>query len=257
MIWFISGLVLYCSGVALLLLSLYGKKATSAGGIAALALGGVAHLVFLKSEFHICPLNTPSGFLTLFGVLLAWAIVVTYFFEKSRPLTSYGAAVLLLMSMIGSFQIGKTPLPSESYVVPIHVFALMCGTILLVIAMSASLAGIASLRRIKEGGVAGSPPTSLETLDRIALYTIMLGLAFFSVGIGIGIFDMSRRGKNMLDAVVVISMLSWLSYLISAIIRLRAGFIVKRMLYACVFGTIFLVITVILFAFAGDQFHKL
>jgi ABC-type uncharacterized transport system permease subunit len=186
------------------------------------------------------PWDTWAGSLNLFvwlvvGAYLIWGCRARY---RLLGLTVMPLAVgMMLAAWIG----GATAVrPRGAYSTAFLV--LHVGFVLVAFAgftLAAALSGlyIWQERRLKQrrtGGLLGRAP-SLLTLDTVAGRTVALALPALTIGIVAGLVRLRSEGGGM-DALIAVTLLTWLVYAVYVALRYEAGWYGRRAAYLALAG---------------------
>jgi ABC-type uncharacterized transport system permease subunit len=145
------------------------------------------------------------------------------------------AFLLVLPSALGPDQYTfASPLVRGGWIF-IHVTALLAADAALLFSLLASLLYLAQERRLKDkqtpGFLTWLPP--LDTMDRIAQNTLVLGFACMTVGLSIGSFIAQEKvgAAYFLDPKVLLSFVMWMLYVVMLFVRRSTGLRGRRAVY--------------------------
>ena len=184
--------------------------------------------------------DTWAGSLNLF----VWLVVGAYLFWGCRArfrllglvVMPLAASLLVLARVGGGTDAGGRRDYSTVFLV-LHV-----GLVLVAFAGFTLAAGLASLylwqeRRLKlhrATAILGRTP-SLVTLDRLAARTVTLAVPALTVGIAAGLVRLGRHGGSF-DALMGVTLVTWLVYVVFVVLRYEAGWRGRRAAYLALIG---------------------
>ena len=134
----------------------------------------------------------------------------------------------------------------------LHIVLLLAAYAALVVSLLASLLYLVQERRLKSKQAACSPwLTPLETIDQIALKTLLFGLPCMTAGLLIGsvIAQARVRRAYFSDPKILLTFGLWIAYVAMIFIRRASGLRGRRAVYLSSF-----VVLVVLFVWAANQF---
>jgi len=186
------------------------------------------------------PWDTWAGSLNLFvwlvvGVYLIWGCRARYRLLGLAVMPP-AAALLLAARLAGGTQTEAHAAYSTVFLV-VHV-----GLVLLAFAgftLAAALSALylwqeGRLKRRRAGGLLGRAP-SLVTLETLAARTIAVGLPALTIGIAAGLLRL-RTTSESFDALMGVTLLTWLVYAVFLVLRYEAGWRGRRAAYLALAG---------------------
>lgn len=186
------------------------------------------------------PWDTWAGSLNLFvwlvvGVYLIWGCRARYRLLGLAVMPP-AAALLLVARIGGGTEAGGNASYSSVFLV-LHV-----GLVLLAFAGFTLAAALSALylwqeRRLKRrqaGGLLGRAP-SLLTLETLSARTIAVALPALTVGIAAGLIRLRTSGGRF-DALMAVTLLTWLAYALFLLMRYEAGWRGRRAAYLALAG---------------------
>ena len=186
------------------------------------------------------PWTSWAGSLNLF----TWLVVVAYLVWGCTPrYRLLGLAVMplvvgmLLAAWAGGGTGSQAPSSSSTGFLVLHVafvLAAFAG-----FTLSAALAGLylwqeRALKR-RQAGILRLPAPSLATLETLVTRTIVIGLPCLTVGIVTGLIRLRREGAGV-DALMVVTLVTWGVYAAFLLLRYEAGWRGRRAAYLALTG---------------------
>jgi len=193
------------------------------------------------------PWSTWAGSLNLF----VWLVVTAYLIWGCRPryrllglaVMPLAAALLLTSRLGGGTSVGGRPRYSDLFL------ALHVGLVLAAFAGFTLAAGLAALYLWQERGLKRRRASvlrvrapALATLETLTGRTIAVALPALTLGIVVGLVRLREEGGG-LDALMVVTLLTWLVYGAYLLLRYELGWRGRRTAYLALVGFL-LVITV-------------
>lgn len=262
LLWLRVAVLLYgLAALAVLPAALYNRPRWRHIAIPASLAGAFFHFVSLaetlSAAHRALPVDTHET-LSLLGLILAVAFLVL---ARLYHTVSFGIVLLplaVLVTIAPAFHPGHEtiayPLLNSGWLF-LHVALLLAAYAALFLSLIASLLYLIQERRLKQKrtpqGRAWLPP--LETLDQIALKSLLFGLPCMTAGLLIGsIVALQTMGTTFFsDPKVLLSLAMWLAYTLMIFIRQHSGLRGRRAIYLSCF------VFIIVFAvWVGNQLHS-
>ncbi|ADW69277.1 cytochrome C assembly family protein [Granulicella tundricola] len=259
LLWLRVAVLLYgIAALAVLPAALYDRHRWRHIAIPATVLALIFHFVSfaetLSAAHHALPVDTHET-LSLIGILLALAFLIVYWRYRTLALGIFILPVVFLLGLLPAFH------PGEELVAPglhagwvlLHIALLLAAYVALLISLIASLLYLIQERRLKSKSVAKSsiklPP--LDTLDRLALRALTLGLPCMTAGLLIGsaLAQVTYGSAYFRDPKILLAFAMWLAYIGMIYIRRHSGLRGRRAVYLSSF-TFFIILAV----WASNQF---
>ena len=188
------------------------------------------------------PWTTWAGSLNLF----VWLVVSTYLFWGCRAryrllglaVMPLAVALLALVYLGGGVDVAEEPRYSTAFLV-VHVGLVLAGFAGLLLAGALSALFLWQERRLKRHATSifrlGAP--ALVTLDRFASRTVLVALPLLTLGILAGAGRLAVDGGR-LDALMVVTILTWAVFASYVLLRVRAGWRGRRAALLAVAGIV-------------------
>jgi ABC-type uncharacterized transport system permease subunit len=209
-------------------------------------LAQTALLVAQASRSDGFPWDTWAGSLNLFvwlvvGVYLIWGCRARYRLLGLAVMPP--AAALLLAARLGGGTRAEAHAAYSSVFLALHV-----GLVLLAFAGFALAAALSALylwqeRRLKRhraGGLLGRAP-SLLTLETLAARTIAVALPALTIGVVAGFLRLRSTGEGF-DALMGVTLLTWLVYAVFLVLRYEVGWRGRRAAYLALAGFVLVLV---------------
>jgi ABC-type uncharacterized transport system permease subunit len=224
--------------------------------IAAVLFHFVSLAEMLNAAHHRLPVDTHET-QTLLGLLLASAFLLIYWRYKTVSLGVFLLPVCFLLGLVPAFRPGQEtatfpmfPITNTGWIF-LHVALLLAAYAALLLSLLASLLYLIQERRLKQKSptLPWLPP--LETIDQIALKSLLFGLPCMTAGLLIGslIAQATVGASYFRDPKILLAFAMWLVYIAMIHIRRIAGLRGRRAVYLSSF-VFFLVLAV----WAANQF---
>jgi ABC-type uncharacterized transport system permease subunit len=210
----------------------------------------------LNAAHHRLPVETHEV-QSLCALILGVAFLAVYAGYRSVSIGIFLLPIAFLLAMLAAFRPGH-----EDLVVPfrpgwifLHIVLLLAAYAGLLCSLLASLLYLVQERRLKSKSSAHRflPPldTPLETIDQIALKTLLFGLPCMTVGLLIGsvIAQQDFGAAYFRDPKILLAFAMWLAYIAMIFIRRNSGLRGRRAVYLSSF-----VFLVVLAVWAANQF---
>jgi ABC-type uncharacterized transport system permease subunit len=228
--------------------------------VAAVFFHFVSLAEMLNAAHHRLPVETHE-LQSLLALILALAFLAVYAWYRSVAIGIFVLPIVFLLTMLAAFRPGE-----ETFTVPIrtgwiflHILLLLAAYAALVLSLLASLLYLIQERRLKSPLKTGAathhllPPldTPLETIDQIALKTLLFGLPCMTAGLLIGsvIAQHDFGSAYFRDPKILLAFAMWLAYIAMIYIRRSSGLRGRRAVYLSSF-----VFLVVLTVWAANQF---
>jgi len=224
--------------------------------IAAVLFHFVSLAEMLNAAHHRLPVDTHET-QTLLGLLLASAFLLIYWRYKTVSLGVFLLPVCFLLGLVPAFRPGQEtatfpmfPITNTGWIF-LHVALLLAAYAALLLSLLASLLYLIQERRLKQKSptLPWLPP--LETIDQIALKSLLFGLPCMTAGLLIGslIAQATVGASYFRDPKILLAFAMWLVYIAMIHIRRIVGLRGRRAVYLSSF-VFFLVLAV----WAANQF---
>ena len=264
LLWLRLAILLYgVAALAVLPAALYERPRWLKVALPAVVGGLLFHFVslaeMLNAAHHSLPVETHET-QSLLSLLFALAFVLVYWAFRTYALGIFLlplAVILGLMpafrpGMEGTFDPANVPGLHSGWLF-LHIALLLAAYAALFVSLVASLLYLIQERRLKSKSlvVTGVKLPPLDTLDRIALRSLLFGLPSMTAGLLIGTFlaELSYGSSYFRDPKILLAFAMWLAYVIMIAIRRHSGLRGRRAVYLA--GS---VLVVILAVWASNQF---
>ena len=224
--------------------------------IAAIFFHFVSLAETLNAAHHRLPVETHElqSFLAL---LLALAFLTVYARYRSVSLGIFVLPIVFLLATLAAFRPGEETFstPIRNGWIFLHIVLLLAAYAALVVSLLASLLYLLQERRLKRKPSnrrwLATLDTPLETIDQIALKSLLFGLPCMTAGLLIGsvIAQADYGAKYFSDPKILLTFGLWIAYVAMIFIRRLSGLRGRRAVYLSSF-----VILVVLFVWAANQF---
>ena len=209
----------------------------------------------MNAAHHSLPVDAHET-QTLLALLLAVAFLAVYARYKTVALGVFLLPVTFLLCLIPAFRPHQETVPLvQAGWVFLHIALLLMAYAALILSLLASLLYLIEERRLKTKTIAASrwklPP--LETIDQIALKTLLFGLPCMTAGLLIGslLAQVDYGASYFRDPKILLAFAMWLAYVGMIYIRRSSGLRGRRAVYLSSF-VFFVVLTV----WAANQFSS-
>ena len=264
LLWLRVAVFLYgVAALAVLPAALYERPRWRHIAIPATLLAVLFHFVslaeMLNAAHHSLPVDTHET-QSLLGLLLALSVLLVYSFYRTLALGVFLLPICFLLGLIPAFRpgleiasIAAIPGIHSAFWLFLHIALLLAAYAALFVSIVASLLYLIQERRLKQKSIAPAslklPP--LDTLDRIALRSLLTGLPCMTAGLLIGSFlaQVTYGATYFRDPKILLAFAMWLAYVGMIHIRRLSGLRGKRAVYLSSF-----VFFVILAVWASNQF---
>jgi ABC-type uncharacterized transport system permease subunit len=221
--------------------------------VAAILFHFVSLAEMLNAAHHRLPVDTHET-QALLALLLALAFLLVYWRYRTVSLGVFLLPVVVLLTLVPAFRPGEVRLELvHSNWIFLHVALLLAGYAALSLSLLTSLLYLIQEHRLKAksqgAGRFRLPP--LETIDQIALKSLLFGLPCMTAGLLIGsaVAAVTVGPAFFLDYKVLLSFAMWIAYVGMIHIRRMSGLRGRRAVYLSSF-VFFVVLTV----WAANQF---
>jgi ABC-type uncharacterized transport system permease subunit len=265
LLWLRVAVLLYgVAALAVLPAALYNRPRWRHVALPAALAGAFFHFValaeMLAAAHHALPVDTHET-LSLLGLLLVAAFLVLA--AKYRTV-SFGIFLLplaVLLTIVPAFHPGHETIAYpflQSGWLFLHIALLLAAYAALFLSLIASLLYLIQERRLKQKLTTNRrswlPP--LETLDQIALKSLLFGLPCMTAGLLIGsVVALQTIGPTFFaDPKVLLSVAMWLAYVLMIFIRRHSGLRGRRAVYLSSF--VFLVVLAVWSANQLSAVHR-
>ena len=214
--------------------------------VAGVGLHFVSLAEMLNAAHHSLPVETHET-LSLLGLLLAVGFLLVYAKYRTIALGVFLLPLAFLLGMLPAFRpglesgLGGGSIPGldsaglRSGWLFLHIALLLAAYAALFVSLVASVLYLVQERRLKAKAMAGRrvrlPP--LDTIDRIALRALLLGLPCMTAGLLIGSFlaEVSYGASYFRDPKILLAFAMWLAYVAMIQIRRSSGLRGRRAVY--------------------------
>jgi len=262
LLWLRIAVLLYgIAALAVLPAALYDRPRWAHLAVPATIAAVLFHFVSLaetlNAAHHRLPVETHEV-QSLLALILALAFLLVFAWYRSVSLGIFVLPIVFMMATLAAFLPGQETFspPIRTGWIFLHIALLLAAYAALVVSLLASLLYLIQERRLKSKSTAGhrwlSPiDTPLETIDQIALKTLLFGLPCMTAGLLIGavIAQADYGAKYFSDPKILLTFGLWIAYVAMIFIRRASGLRGRRAVYLSSF-----VVLVVLFVWAANQF---
>jgi ABC-type uncharacterized transport system permease subunit len=261
LLWLRFAVLLYgVAALAVLPAALYDRPRWRHIAIPATIAAALFHFVslaeMLNAAHHRLPVETHEV-QSLLALILALAFLLVYARYRSVSLGIFVLPIAFLLTMLAAFRPGEETFtaPMRTGWIFLHIVLLLAAYAALVVSLLASLLYLIQERRLKRKTTGHhwlqTLDTPLETIDQIALKTLLFGLPCMTAGLLIGsvIAQADYGAKYFSDPKILLTFVLWLAYVAMIFIRRASGLRGRRAVYLSSF-----VILVVCFVWAANQF---
>ena len=251
LLWLRVAVLLYAlAAFAVLPAALYRRPGWRHVAVPAALLGFFFHFVSIAESLAEAHRALPVGThetLSWLGALLAAAFISLAARYRTVVFGIFLLPVAVLLTLVPAFRAGQEtlayPLVGPLWIV-LHVTLLLAAYAALLISLLASVFYLVQERRLKaKRGPASArswlPP--LETIDQIALRSLLIGLPCMTAGLFIGsVVALQTIGPRFFaDPKVLLAIAMWLAYMAMIYIRQHSGLRGRRAVYLSSFAFFF------------------
>lgn len=194
---------------------------------------------------------------SLLALILAFAFLLVYARYRSLSLGILVLPVVFILATLAAFRNGQETFsaPLRTGWIWLHIVLLLAAYAGLVVSLLASVLYLIQERRLKSRSTSHrwlSPgDTPLETIDQIALKSLLFGLPCMTAGLLIGsvIAQEDFGARYFSDPKILLTFGLWIAYVAMIFIRRSSGLRGRRAIYLSSF-----VILVVVFVWAANQF---
>jgi ABC-type uncharacterized transport system permease subunit len=260
LLWLRVAVFLYgVAALAVLPAALYERPRWNRVAIPAVVAGLLFHFVslieMLNAAHHRLPVDTHET-QALLGLLLAGAFLLVYWRYRTVSLGVFVLPISFLLGLVPAFRPGQESMPFPQFNtgwIFLHIALLLAAYAALLLSLLASVLYLIQERDLKSKhastGVSWLPP--LETMDQIALRSLLFGLPCMTAGLLIGLLiaQQTMGPSYFLDPKVLLSFAMWIAYVGMIYIRKHSGLRGRRAIYLS--GFVFLVVLAV---WSANQF---
>jgi ABC-type uncharacterized transport system permease subunit len=221
--------------------------------VAAILFHFVSLAEMLAAAHHRLPVDAHET-QTLLALLVAGAFLIVYALYRTVALGVFLLPIAFLLCLVPAFRPHQEMFPAvQQGWVFLHIALLLAAYAALLLSLLASLLYLIQENRLKSKSVASSaiklPP--LETIDQIALKTLLFGLPCMTAGLLIGslLAQIDFGASYFRDPKILLAFAMWIAYVGMIFIRRNSGLRGRRAVYLSSF-VFFVVVTV----WAANQF---
>jgi ABC-type uncharacterized transport system permease subunit len=212
----------------------------------------------LNAAHHRLPIEAHEV-QSVLALILALAFLAVFARYRSVSLGVFVLPIVFILAMLAAFRPGQETFsaPMRTGWIWVHIVLLLAAYAALVVSLFASLLYLIQERRLKSKSsrLRFLPPldTPLETIDQIALKSLLFGLPCMTAGLLIGsvIAQEDFGSKYFSDPKILLTFGLWIAYVAMIFIRRASGLRGRRAVYLSSF-----VILVVLFVWAANQFSS-
>jgi ABC-type uncharacterized transport system permease subunit len=264
LLWLRIAVLLYgIAALAVLPAALYDRARWSLLAVPAAIAAALFHFVSLAETLNAAHHRLPveaHEVQSLLALILAAVFLAMYARYRSVSLGVFVLPIVFLLATLAAFRPGQEnfPMPAKTGWLFLHIGLLMAAYAALVVSLLASLLYLVQERRLKSqmkakpGGRAWLQPldTPLETIDQIALKTLLFGLPCMTAGLLIGsVMALEQNGPGYFsDPKILLTFGLWIAYVAMIFVRRSSGLRGRRAVYLSSF-----VVLVVLFVWAANQ----
>ena len=208
----------------------------------------VSVIEMLVAAHHALPVDTHET-LSFFGLLLGVGFLLLSARYRTVAFGIFLLPLAILLTLVPAFHPGHETI-AYPYLrtgwVFLHVALLLAAYAALLVSLLASLLYLVQERRLKqkrvnpgEGATLRLPP--LETIDAVALRSLLIGLPCMTFGLLIGsVIALQTVGPTFFaDWKILLSLAMWLAYMLMIFIRRHSGLRGRRAVYLSSFAFLF------------------
>lgn len=265
LLWLRVAVLLYgVAALAVLPVALYDqprwRHVAVPAAVGALLFHFVSFAEMLNVAHHSLPVDTHE-LQALLALLLACAFLIVYWRYKTVSLGIFVLPMCFLLGLIPAFSPGqeKMPFPQFNPIwIFLHIALLLAAYAALLLSLLASVLYLFQERSLKskfpKSNAQWLPP--LETMDQIALKSLLFGLPCMTAGLLIGslIAQQTIGASYFLDTKVLLSFAMWLAYVGMIFVRRHSGLRGRRAIYLSAF--VFLVVLAVWSANQLSAVHR-
>jgi ABC-type uncharacterized transport system permease subunit len=250
LLWLRVAVLLYgIAALAVLPAALYNRPRWRHIAVPAALAAAFFHFVSLAETFYAAHRALPVGShetLSVLALLLAVAFLLLAARYRTVAFGIFLLPIAVLLTLVPAFHAGREtlayPLAGPAWIF-LHVALLLAAYAALLISLLASVLYLIQERSLKSKQTGPSrfrlPP--LETIDQIALRSLLLGLPCMTAGLLIGsVVALETTGPAFFaDPKVLLSLAMWAAYCLMIFIRQHSGLRGRRAVYLSSFAFVF------------------
>jgi len=261
LLWLRCAVLLYgVAALAVLPAALYDRPRWRHIAVPATVAAALFHFVSLaetlNAAHHRMPVETHE-LQSLLALILALAFLLVYARYRSVALGIFLLPITFLLATLAAFRPGEETfsMPIRNGWIFLHALLYLAAYAALVVSLLASLLYLIQERRLKSksGRLGWLPPldTPLDTIDQIALRSLLFGLPCMTAGLLTGsvIAQQDYGAKYFSDPKILLTFVLWLAYIAMIFIRRISGLRGRRAVYLSSF-----VFLAVLFVWAANYF---
>lgn len=253
LLWLRVAVLLYgIAALAVLPAALYNRPRWRHLAVPTALAGAFFHFVSIAETFYAAhralPVDTHET-LSLLGLLLAIAFLLLAAKYRTMAFGIFLLPITVLLTLVPAFRAGREtiayPLAGPVWIF-LHVALLLAAYAALLISLLASVLYFVQERRLKSKSVAPESASKLrlpplETIDQIALKSLLFGLPCMTAGLLIGsVVALETVGPAFFaDPKVLLSLAMWVAYMLMIFIRRHSGLRGRRAVYLSSFAFLF------------------
>jgi ABC-type uncharacterized transport system permease subunit len=247
------GLVFYGLGTFLLVPSVLKRRPLiSAASLTALGLGLLAHgssIAVQAVRIHRLPVIDVRSALSVYAFLVTLAFFLLYLRYRRTSLGLFMLPMVFVLTLISALR-PERPFDSSAFRggwLAVHIVASILGYTGFFLTFVAAV-----IYLIQEKGLKAKTPGTfygrlppLELCDEIYYRSLLTGLPLLTIGIMTGFVWASRtwKGPWELDPKIILSMVTWLIYLVLFSVRVSGAWSGRRAAYFAILGFVTLMVT--------------
>lgn len=263
LLWLRVAVLLYgIAALAVLPAALYNRQRWRHLAVPTALAGAFFHFVSITETFYAAhralPVDTHET-LSLLGLLLAVAFLLLAARYRTMAFGIFLLPVTVLLTLVPAFHAGRETV-AYSFAGPVwiflHVTLLLAAYAALLISLLASVLYFVQERKLKSKHLPAHRASTLrlpplETIDQIALKSLLFGLPCMTAGLLIGsVVALETVGPAFFaDPKVLLSLAMWMAYMLMIFIRRHSGLRGRRAVYLSSFAFLF-----VLTVWAANQF---
>ncbi|HEY4382576.1 MAG TPA: cytochrome c biogenesis protein CcsA [Acidobacteriaceae bacterium] len=261
LLWLRFAVLLYgIAALAVLPAALYDRPRWRHIAISAAIAAALFHFVSLAEALNAAHHRLPveaHEVQSLLALIMVIGFLVVYAWYRTVSLGIFVLPLAFMLATLAAFRPGEETFsaPVHTGWILVHIVLLLAAYAALGVSLMASLVYLIQERRLKSkaGTPRWLPPldTPLDTIDQIALKTLLFGLPCMTGGLLIGsvIAQADYGAKYFSDPKILLTFGLWIAYVAMIFIRRASGLRGRRAVYLSSF-----VVLVVLFVWAANQF---
>src|SRR6202522_3077710 len=263
LLWLRVAVLLYgIAALAVLPTALYDRPRWRHLAVPAVVAAALFHFVSLAETLNAAHHRLPveaHELQSLLALILALAFLAVYAWYCSVSVGIFVLPIVFLLAMLAAFRPGQETftVPMRNGWIDLHIILLLAAYAALVLSLLASLLYLIQEHRLKSKSAAPrflpTLDTPLETIDQIALKTLLFGLPCMTIGLLIGSVSAQQDfgAAYFRDPKILLAFAMWLVYIAMIFIRRASGLRGRRAVYLSSF-----VFLVVLAVWAANQDRK-